>query len=68
MPLIASLLDGFLNHVEEQYQTLTEAKDQPHVLDDYTVVSLWSILLNWTTSGYSTRISPDWMTSITSAR
>ena len=37
LPLIASLLDGFLSDVEEQYQTLTEAKNQHYVLDDYTV-------------------------------
>ena len=37
LPLIAELLDGFLNDGKEQLQTLTEAKDRPHLLDDDTV-------------------------------
>ena len=37
LPLIASLIDGMLESAEEQYQTLQEARPEPHVLDDYTV-------------------------------
>ena len=34
LPLIASMVDGVLVNTEEQYQTFSEVKDRPHVLDD----------------------------------
>ena len=37
LPLIASVIDGMLEAAEEQYQTLLQARSQPHVLDDATV-------------------------------
>jgi len=36
-PLIASIIDGILENTEEQYQTVSEIKDKPHVLDDAIV-------------------------------
>ncbi|GAC1625208.1 MAG: hypothetical protein NVS4B4_09220 [Bradyrhizobium sp.] len=37
MPLIASMIDGSLNDTSKHLQTLTEARTQPHVLDDATI-------------------------------
>ena len=37
LPMIASVINGLLDDTEQQYATLTEAKDKPHVLDDHTV-------------------------------
>jgi hypothetical protein len=37
MPTLATHIDGMLSHHQEQYATLLQAKDRPHVLDDYTV-------------------------------
>jgi hypothetical protein len=34
LPLLASMVDGILENTEEQYQTFSEVKDKPHVLDD----------------------------------
>jgi len=34
LPLLASMVDGVLTNTEEQYQTFSEVKDRPHVLDD----------------------------------
>ena len=37
LPTIATHIDGMLEAVQEQYQTLLPAKARPHALDDYTV-------------------------------
>lgn len=37
MPTIATHIDGMLAAHQEQYANLQQAKDRPHVLDDYTV-------------------------------
>ena len=37
LPLIASLIDGTLDTTSEQYESLTEAKQQPYSLDDALV-------------------------------
>lgn len=37
LPTIATHIDGMLAAHQEQYSTLLEAKDRPHILDDYTV-------------------------------
>ncbi len=37
LPLIASMIDGLLDEVEQQYENLQSCRPQPHVLDDYTV-------------------------------
>ena len=37
LPMIASLIDGMLEDTENQYRTLSEAKDKPYVLDDELV-------------------------------
>jgi hypothetical protein len=37
LPTLATHIDDMLSHHQEQYATLLEAKDRPHVLDDYTV-------------------------------
>jgi hypothetical protein len=37
MPLIASMIDGALEDTREHMKTLTEARPQPHVLDDATI-------------------------------
>jgi hypothetical protein len=37
LPLIAKMIDDGLVDTVEQYETLQEASDRPHVLDDYTV-------------------------------
>src|SRR6266702_6536166 len=37
LPLIASLIDGALDATTEQYESLTEAKQQPYSLDDALV-------------------------------
>ena len=37
LPLIANMMDGQLETVEEQYGNLLKAKDRPHVLDDYDI-------------------------------
>lgn len=34
LPLLASMVDSVLENTEEQYQTFSEVKDRPHVLDD----------------------------------
>lgn len=35
--LITAMIDGEVADNEEQYQTLLQAKDKPHVLDNYTI-------------------------------
>ncbi|EEM44364.1 hypothetical protein bthur0005_58970 [Bacillus thuringiensis serovar pakistani str. T13001] len=35
--MIANMIDGQLEESQEQYTTLLETKQKPHVLDDYTV-------------------------------
>jgi len=35
--LVGTMIDGMLENAVEQYQTLVEARPQPHVLDDHTV-------------------------------
>ena len=37
LPLIASMIDGMLEDSQEQYQTFSEIRKKPHVLDDATV-------------------------------
>ena len=37
MPLIASMIDGALNDTTDHIQTLTQARNRPHVLDDATI-------------------------------
>jgi hypothetical protein len=37
LPTLATHIDGMLAAHQEQYATLLQAKDRPHVLDDYTV-------------------------------
>jgi ribosomal protein L16 Arg81 hydroxylase len=37
LPKIAYITDEMLNETQEQYETLLEAREKPHVLDDYTV-------------------------------
>jgi hypothetical protein len=37
LPLIASMIDGQLETAQEQYDSLLEARSNPHVLDDDTV-------------------------------
>ncbi len=37
MPLISSMIDTSLNDTREHLDTLSKAKDQPHVLDDATI-------------------------------
>jgi len=37
LPLIASLIDGTLENTEEQYQTFSEIKHKPHILNDAIV-------------------------------
>lgn len=37
LPTLGPHLAGMLQADEEQYQTLLQAKDKPHVLDDFTV-------------------------------
>jgi len=35
--LTGTLIDGMLRGAQEQYETLLEARTQPHVLDDFPV-------------------------------
>ncbi|WP_420975060.1 hypothetical protein [Bacillus thuringiensis] len=37
LPIIANLIDGQLIDAKEQYITLLEARNKPHVLDDATI-------------------------------
>ena len=37
IPLLASMIDGALADTREHLETLTEARSQPHVLDDATI-------------------------------
>jgi hypothetical protein len=37
MPLISSMIDTSLNDTREHLDTLSKAKDRPHVLDDATI-------------------------------
>src|SRR5271156_7232349 len=37
MPLISSVIDTLLNDTREHLDTLSKAKDRPHVLDDATI-------------------------------
>ena len=37
MPLIGSMIDTALNDTREHLDTLSKAKDRPHVLDDATI-------------------------------
>lgn len=43
LPTFTHYIDGMLEADREQYQTLLEAKDKPHVLDDYTVNRVKSV-------------------------
>ena len=44
MPLISSMIDTSLNDTREHLDTLSEAKDRPHVLDDATIDRVASAL------------------------
>ena len=44
LPLIASMIDGMLSSAQEQYQALLKARPKPHVLDDYTVGRVVTVL------------------------
>lgn len=37
LPMMADLVSGMLDEVNTQLQTLRQAQEKPHVLDDYTV-------------------------------
>jgi len=37
LPTIAFIIGEMLHETQEQYETLLEAREKPHVLDDYTV-------------------------------
>src|SRR4030088_2941507 len=37
LPALAVHIDGMREADEEQYQTLLQAKNKPHVLDDFTI-------------------------------
>ncbi len=37
IPLLASMIDGALADTREHLETLTEARSQPHILDDATI-------------------------------
>jgi hypothetical protein len=37
LPELAEMVDGMLEGAEEVYQSLEQARQRPHVLDDYTV-------------------------------
>ena len=43
LPMIAFMIDGMLHDTQEQYETLLEARNKPHVLDDYTVDRVHSV-------------------------
>jgi len=43
LPLLASMIDGQLEHSQEQYHTLLEAEDRPYVLDDATVARVQQV-------------------------
>jgi|SRR6185312_14263006 len=43
LPTFTHHIDSMLEADREQYQTLLEAKDKPHVLDDYTVNRVKSV-------------------------
>ncbi len=37
LPELAPMVDGMLESAEDVYQSLQQAEDRPHVMDDYTV-------------------------------
>ena len=37
LPMIAFIIDGMLHDTQENYETLLEARENPHLLDDATV-------------------------------
>jgi len=37
LPKIAYIIDGMLDEAQGQYENLLEAREKPHVLDDYTI-------------------------------
>lgn len=43
LPMFAFIIDGMLHEDQEQYKNLLEAKDEPHVLDDYTIDRVVSV-------------------------
>ena len=43
LPMVAFIIDGMLHDTQEQYETLLEARNKPHVLDDYTVDRVHSV-------------------------
>ena len=38
LPTIATLIHGTMENTQDQYHTLMEVREQPHVLDDETVL------------------------------
>ncbi len=43
IPQIAEMIDGMLDSAEENLVNLTQAKDKPHVMDDYTVGRIFEV-------------------------
>jgi hypothetical protein len=43
LPMIAFIINGMLHDTQEQYKTLLEARNKPHVLDDCTVDRVHSV-------------------------
>ena len=43
LPMVAFIIDGMLHDTQEQYKTLLEARNKPHVLDDGTVDRVHSV-------------------------
>ena len=39
LPKIAEMIDGMLESAEENLENLLQAKNKPHVMDEYTVGS-----------------------------
>jgi hypothetical protein len=37
LPRVAEMIDGMLESAEDVYHNLQQARDRPHVMDDYTV-------------------------------
>ena len=46
LPQIAEMIDGMLESAEENYQNLLKAKEEPHIMDDYTVDRVFEVYGN----------------------
>ncbi len=53
LPKIATMVDGMLESAEENLENLSEAKEKPHVMDDYTVGRMFEV--------YGTQKADFWM-------